>query len=139
MAMRPALKKIVNALKAVPSPIEVNRKEWDKALHGHGKDYPKIDKAIHKFCLKHCIKLHNPIEIKAGTKWKYSTSDSGPCNGFFPEDCKIVGVTGFYYGNQAVFDKSVRLICNSFAHNSEWSIMLSYLDTHILNKIAKEI
>ena len=54
MAMRPALKKIVNLLKA------------SESLSNAGDYYMVADKnKFEKFIKKHCIRLRNPVPIKA--------------------------------------------------------------------------
>ena len=52
---------------------------------------------------KNYIKLKQPIEIAAGTKWKYKSS-SGTINGQFKYKCKIIAVRDCI-GYEAVFDR----------------------------------
>ena len=67
MAMRPALKKIVNLLKESES-------------LSNASDYYMVadENKFEKFIKKHCIRLRNPVPIKAGTKWTWKSSSGTP-------------------------------------------------------------
>ena len=92
MAMRPVLKKIVNVLKT------------SKSL-SNARDYYMVDdeNKFEKFIKKHCIRLRNPVPIKAGTKWTWKSS-SGTICGKFKVNCKVIGVV-LNCGPQIVLDK----------------------------------
>lgn len=148
MAMRPALKTIVDKIKAMPDPRETFHNEYLKRCvpnSGSISDYRKTNSATHKFFMKYGLKLRNPIQIKAGTKWTHK-SNSGTVNGVFIEDCKIVAVAKFI-GNQAILDKSCSIYvrCSNFLNDTctkpepDWAEQLAALDTELLEKIAKEI
>ena len=129
MAMRPVLKKIVNLLKESKSLREVD------GYYAAGKDTSKFE----KFIKKHCIRLRNPVPIKAGTKWT-SRSSSGTVHGKFKVECKVIGVV-LDVGPQVVLNK-----CSSISNQGEelngrldYLEQLSSLDTELLEKIEKEL
>lgn len=62
----------------------------------------KIVDAI-KASSKKYVKLEQPIQIEAGTKWKYKSS-SGTINGQFKYKCKIIAVRDGI-GYEAVLDR----------------------------------
>lgn len=129
MAMRPALKKIVNLLKE------------HKALSDIDGYYTVImdDDKFEKFIKKHCLHLRNPVPIKAGTKWA-SKSSSGTYHGEFKVDCKVIGVV-HNIGMQLVLDKrsSISKCCEEFDGELDYLEQLSSLDTKLLEKIANEL
>ena len=128
MAMRPVLKKIVNVLKA------------SESLSNAGDYYMVADEnKFEKFIKKHCIRLRNPVPIKAGTKWTWKSS-SGTVHGKFKVDCKAIGVV-LNVGPQIVLNK-----CSSISNQGEelngkldYLEQLSALDTELLEKIEKEL
>ena len=128
MAMRPALKKIVNLLKESES-------------LSNASDYYMVadENKFEKFIKKHCIRLRNPVPIKAGTKWTWKSS-SGTICGKFKVDCKAIGVV-LNVGPQVVLNK-----CSSISNHGEelngeldYLEQLSALDTELLEKIEKEL
>jgi len=129
MAMRPALKKIVNLLKE------------RKTLSDIDGYYTAVadDSKFEKFIKKHCIRLRNPVPIKAGTKWA-SKSSSGTYRGEFKVDCKAIGVV-HNIGTQLVLDKrsSISRCCEEFDGELDYLEQLSSLDTELLEKIADEL
>lgn len=129
MAMRPALKKIVNLLKE------------RKALSDIDGYYTVImdDDKFEKFIKKHCLRLRNPVPIKAGTKWA-SKSSSGTYRGEFKVDCKVIGVVD-YIGTQLVLDKrsSISKCSEQLSDEIYYLEQLSSLDTELLEKIADEL
>lgn len=128
MAMRPVLKKIVNVLKASESLSNVD-------------DYYMITDTneFEKFIKKHCIRLRNPVPIKAGTKWTWKSS-SGTICGKFKVNCKVIGVV-LNCGPPIVLDKrsSISNLCEELNGNLDYLEQLSSLDTEILEKIEKEL
>ena len=128
MAMRPVLKKIVNVLNA------------SESLSNAGDYYMVADEnKFEKFIKKHCIRLRNPVPIKAGTKWTWKSS-SGTVHGKFKVDCKAIGVV-LNVGPQIVLNK-----CSSISNQGEelngkldYLEQLSALDTGLLEKIEKEL
>ena len=129
MAMRPALKKIVNLLKE-SEPI-FNIDGYYTAA--------KNDSTFENFIKKHSIHLRNPVPIKAGTKW-ISKSSSGTIHGEFKVDCNVVGVVWFI-GVQLVLDKrsSISKYREEIGCELDYLEQLSSLDTELLEKIAKEV
>ena len=129
MAMRPALKKIVNLLKE------------SKAIQDIDGYYTAIKDAdkYEEFIRKHCIHLRNPVPINAGTKWT-SKSDSGTICGKFKVDCKVIGVVN-HIGITLVLDKrsSISNDCEALNGKLGYLVRLSTLDTELLEKIANEI
>ena len=128
MAMRPALKKIVNLLKESKSLLDIN------GYYTAAKDESKRE----KFIKKHCIHLRNPVPIKAGTKWTLKTS--GTIHGEFKVDCKVIGIVD-YIGTQLVLDKrsSISNQCEALGGELDYLESLSALDTELLEKIANEL
>ena len=129
MAMRPALKKIVNLLlKESKSLTEVDG--YYTAL----KDTSKFE----KFIKKHCIRLRNPVPIKAGTKWTFESSIA-IIHGKFKVDCKVIGVV-LNISPQLVLDKRSSISNQGEELNGELDYLehLSALDTELLEKIEKE-
>ena len=129
MAMRPALKKIVNLLKESKSLLDID------GYYSVVKDDSKFE----KFIKKHCIHLRNPVPIKAGTKW-ISKSNSCTVYGKFKVNCKVIGVVD-YIGTQLILDKrsSISNDCEKFDGKLEYLAQLSALNTELLEKIAKEV
>ena len=129
MAMRPALKKIVNLLKENKSLRDID------GYYTAVKDASKFE----EFIKKHCIHLRNPVLIKAGTKWT-SKSNSGTIHGKFKVDCKVIGVVN-HIGTQLVLDKrsSIINVCEELGGELEYLEELSVLDTELLEKIANEL
>lgn len=129
MAMRPALKKIVNLLKERKSLFDIN------GYCTAAED----DSRLETFIKKHCIRLRNPVPIKAETKWT-SKSSSGTYHGEFKVDCNVIGVV-HYIGTQLVLDKrsSISKYCEEFDGELDYLEQLSSLDTELLEKIAKEV
>lgn len=129
MAMRPALKKIVNMLKENKSLMDID------GYYTTVKDASKLKKFINK----HCIHLRNPVPIKAGTKWTLKSS-SGTINGEFKVNCKVIGVVQ-YIGTQLVLDKrsSISKCREKFGGELDYLLTLSTLDTELLEKIANEL
>ena len=129
MAMRPALKKIVALLKESESLLNVD------GYYTAVKDDSKFE----KFLKKHCIRLHNPIPIKAGTKWTWKSS-SGTICGKFKVNCKVIGVV-LNCGPQIVLDKrsSISNQCEELNGRLDYLEQLSSLDTELLEKIEKEL
>lgn len=129
MAMRPALKKIVNLLKE------------QKTLSDIDGYYTAVadESRLEKFIKKHCIRLRNPVPIKAGTKWA-SKSSSGTYHGEFKVDCNVIGVVQ-YIGTQLVLDKrsSISRCREEFGGELDYLETLSSLDTELLEKIANEL
>lgn len=128
MAMRPALKKIVNVLKE------------SKSLSNAGDYYMVADEnKFEKFIKKHCIHLHNPVLIKAGTRWTWKSS-SGTICGKFKINCKVIGVV-LNCGPQIVLDKrsSISNQCEELNGRLDYLEQLSSLDTELLEKIEKEL
>ena len=128
MAMRPALKKIVNLLKESES-------------LSNASDYYMVadENKFEKFIKKHCIRLRNPVPIKAGTKWTW-TSSSGTVRGKFKVNCKVIGVV-LNVGPQIVLDKrsSISNQCEELNGRLDYLEQLSSLDTELLEKIEKEL
>ena len=128
MAMRPALKKIVNLLKESES-------------LSNASDYYMVadENKFEKFIKKHCIRLRNPVPIKAGTKWTWKSS-SGTVHGKFKVDCKAIGVV-LNVGPQIVLDKrsSISNQCEELNGRLDYLEQLSSLDTELLEKIEKEL
>ena len=128
MAMRPALKKIVNLLKESES-------------LSNASDYYMVadENKFEKFIKKHCIRLRNPVPIKAGTKWTWKSS-SGTIHGKFKVDCKAIGVV-LNVGPQIVLDKrsSISNQCEELNGKLDYLEQLSSLDTELLEKIEKEL
>ena len=128
MAMRPALKKIVNLLKE------------SKTLSGINGYYTAVkdESKLENFIKKHCIHLRNPVLIKAGTKW--TLKSSGTIHGEFKVDCKVIGVVD-YIGTQLVLDKrsSISNHCEALGGELDYLESLSALDTELLEKIASEL
>ena len=128
MAMRPVLKKIVNLLKESES-------------LSNASDYYMVadENKFEKFIKKHCIRLLNPVPIKAGTKWT-SRSSSGTIHGKFKVDCKAIGVV-LNVGPQIVLDKRSSISNQGEELNGELDYLeqLSALDTELLEKIEKEL
>ena len=133
MAMRPALKKIVNLLKENKSLTNIDG--YYTAFFERIKDASKFE----EFIKKHCIHLRNPVLIKAGTKWT-SKSSSGTIHGKFKVDCKAIGVVK-YVGTQLVLDKrsSISNVCEELGGELDYLEQLSVLDTELLEKIANEL
>lgn len=129
MAMRPALKKIVKLLKERKSLLDIDG--YYNAVSDNNK--------FEKFIKKHCIRLRNPVPIKAGTKW-VSKSSSGTYHGEFKVDCKVIGVV-YNIGTQLVLDKrsSISKYCEEFNGKPDYLEQLSSLDSELLEKIAKEV
>ena len=128
MAMRPVLKKIVNVLKESKSFSNV-RDYWMVA------DGNKFE----KFIKKHCIRLRNPVPIKAGTRWTWKSS-SGTICGKFRVNCTVIGVV-LNCGPQIVLDKrsSISNQCEALNGRLDYLEQLSALDTELLEKIEKEL
>ena len=128
--MRPALKKIVNLLKENESPMDID------GYYSVVKDVSKCE----EFIKTHCIHLHNPVLIKAGTKWTSKSSSSGTIHGKFKVDCKAIGVVK-YVGTQLVLDKrsSICNPCEKLGGKLNYLVTLSTLDTELLEKIANEL
>ena len=128
MAMRPALKKIVNLLKESES-------------LSNASDYYTIadENKFEKFIKKHCIRLRNPVPIKAGTKWTWKSS-SGTVHGKFKVNCKAIGVV-LNVGPQVVLNKQSSISNQGEELNGELDYLeqLSALDTELLEKIEKEL
>ena len=128
MAMRPALKKIVNLLKESES-------------LSNASDYYMVadENKFEKFIKKHCIRLRNPVPIKTGTKWTWKSS-SGTVHGKFKVDCKAIGVV-LNVGPQIVLDKrsSISNQCEELNGELDYLEQLSALDTELLEKIEKEL
>ena len=128
MAMRPALKKIVNLLKESES-------------LSNASDYYMIadENKFEKFIKKHCIRLRNPVPIKAGTKWTWKSS-SGTVHGKFKVNCKAIGVV-LNVGPQVVLNKQSSISNQGEELNGELDYLeqLSALDTELLEKIEKEL
>ena len=129
MAMRPALKKIVNLLKERKTLSDID------GYYTAAADDSKFE----KFIKKHCIRLRNPVPIKAGTKW-VSKSSSATYHGEFNVDCNVIGVVQ-YIGTQLVLDKrsSISNYRKEFGGELDYLEQLSSLDTELLEKIAKEV
>ena len=129
MAMRPALKKIVNLLKESKSLMDVD------GYYAAVKDTRKFE----KFIKKHCIRLRNPVPIKAGTKWTLKSS-SATVHGKFKVDCKAIGVV-LNVGPQVVLNKWSSISNQGEELNGELDYLeqLSALDTELLEKIEKEL
>ena len=129
MAMRPALKKIVKLLKESKSLMDVD------GYYAAVKDTSKFE----KFIKKHCIRLRNPVPIKAGTKWT-SKSNSGTIHGKFKVDCKAIGVV-LNVGPQIVLDKrsSISNQCEELNGRLDYLEQLSSLDTDLLEKTDKAL
>lgn len=129
MAMRPALKKIVDLLKERKSLSDIEG--YYTAVKEDGK--------LEKFIKKHCLRLRNPVPIKAGTKWA-SKSSSGTYRGEFKVDSKVIGVVD-YIGTQLVLDKrsSTSKYREEFGGELDYLESLSALDTELLEKIANEL
>lgn len=131
MAMRPALKKIVNLLKGNKPLTDID------GYYTAVKDASKRE----KFIKKHCIHLRNPVSIKAGTKW-IAKSNSGTIHGKFKVDCKVIGVVN-YIGTQVVLDKRSSISnffqCEELNGGLDYLEQLSSLDTELLEKIANEL
>ena len=129
MAMRPALKKIVTLLKESKSLMDVD------GYYTAVKDTGKFE----KFIKKHCIRLRNPVPIKAGTKWTLKSS-SGTIHGKFKVDCKAIGVV-LNVGPQVVLNKWSSISNQGEELNGELDYLeqLSALDTELLEKIEKEL
>lgn len=130
MAMRPELKTIINVIKSANYSVE-NIDTWYKALESGDQN---------KWLKANCLKLKNPVEIEAGTRW-ISKSSSGTVKGRFVKDCKIVGVI-HYVGYQAVLDKAAiasdyMIDINSKDLDSKET--LAYLSTDILRKIVEQL
>ena len=128
MAMRPVLKKIVNVLKA------------SESLSNAGDYYMVADEnKFEKFIKKHCIRLRNPVPIKAGTKWTWKSS-SGTVHGKFKVNCKVIGVV-LNVGPQVVLNKWSSISNQGEELNGEQDYLeqLSALDTELLEKIEKEL
>ena len=128
MAMRPALKKIVNLLKE------------SESLSNVGDYYMVSDEnKFEKFIKKHCIRLRNPVPIKAGTKWTWKSS-SGTVHGKFKVNCKVIGVV-LNVGPQVVLNKWSSISNQGEELNGELDYLeqLSALDTELLEKIEKEL
>ena len=128
MAMRPALKKIVTLLKESES-------------LSNASDYYMVadENKFEKFIKKHCIRLRNPVPIKAGTKWTWKSS-SGTVHGKFKVDCKAIGVV-LNVGPQVVLNKCSSISNHGEELNGELDYLerLSALDTELLEKIEKEL
>ena len=126
--MRPALKKIVNLLKESES-------------LSNASDYYMIadENKFEKFIKKHCIRLRNPVPIKAGTKWTWKSS-SGTVHGKFKVNCKAIGVV-LNVGPQVVLNKQSSISNQGEELNGELDYLeqLSALDTELLEKIEKEL
>ena len=129
MAMRLALKKIVALLKESESLLNVD------GYYTAVKDDSKFE----KFLKKHCIRLRNPVPIKAGTKWT-SKSSSSTIHGKFKVDCKAIGVV-LNVGPQVVLDKrsSTSSQCEELNGKLDYLEQLSALDTELLEKIEEEL
>lgn len=128
MAMRPALKKIVDLLKECESLLNVD------GYYTAVKDDSKFE----KFLKKHCIRLRNPVPIKAGTKW--TSKSSSTIHGKFKVDCKAIGVV-LNVGPQVVLDKrsSTSSQCEELNGKLDYLEQLSALDTELLEKIEEEL
>ena len=124
MAMRPALKKIVNLLKEQKTLSDID------GYYTAVKDESRLE----NFIKKHCLRLRNPVPIKAGTKWTLKTSST--IHGEFKVDCKVIGVVN-NIGTQIVLDKRSSS-CNG-CEKLAYLESLSALDTELLEKIAKEL
>lgn len=129
MAMRPALKKIVNLLKERKTLSDID------GYYTAVKDESRLE----NFIKKHCLHLRNPVPIKAGTKW-VSKSSSATYHGEFNVDCNVIGVVQ-YIGTQLVLDKrsSISNYRKEFSGELDYLEQLSSLDTELLEKIAKEV
>lgn len=130
MAMRPELKTIINAIKSANGSAK-SIDTWCKALES--RDQSEWLKA-------NCLKLKNPIEIEAGTRW-ISKSSSGTVKGRFVKDCKIVGVIN-YIGYQAVLDKASSAsdyMISVDSQDLDSTETLAYLSTDILRKIVEQL
>lgn len=129
MAMRPVLKKIVNLLKESKSLMDVD------GYYTAVKDTSKFE----KFIKKHCIRLRNPVPIKAGTKWTWKSS-SGTVHGKFKVDCEAIGVV-LNVGPQVVLNKWSSISNHDEELNGELDYIeqLSALNTELLEKIEKEL
>ena len=129
MAMRPALKKIVKLLKESKSLMDVD------GCYAAVKDTSKFE----KFIKKHCIRLRNPVPIKARTRWTLKSS-SGTICGKFKINCKVIGVV-LNCGPQIVLDKrsSISNQCEELNGRLDYLEQLSSLDTELLEKIEKEL
>ena len=129
MAMRPALKKIVNLLKERKTLSDID------GYYTAVKDESRLE----NFIKKHCLHLRNPVPIKAGTKW-VSKSSSATYHGEFNVDCNVIGVVQ-YIGTQLVLDKrsSISRCCEEFDGELDYLEQLSSLDTELLEKIADEL
>lgn len=129
MAMRPALKKIVNLLKERKTLSDID------GYYTAVKDESRLE----NFIKKHCLRLRNPVPIKAGTKW-VSKSSSATYHGEFNVDCNVIGVVQ-YIGTQLVLDKrsSISNYRKEFGGELDYLEQLSSLDTELLEKIAKEV
>jgi len=128
MAMRPALKKIVDVLKK------------EQQLHEIPGYYTAIRNGKQEeFIKEHCHKLRNPVHIPAQTPW-IAKSSSGNTRGKFVEDCNVIGVVTFI-GNQLVLDKraSISEYREQFNGELDFVEMLSSIDTKLLNEIAEEV
>ena len=99
----------------------------------------KDDSKFEKFLKKHCIRLRNPVPIKAGTKWT-SKSSSGTIHGKFKVNCKAIGVV-LNVGPQVVLDKrsSTSIQCEELNGKLDYLEQLSALDTELLEKIEEEL
>ncbi len=129
--MRPALKKIKDTIKASRPLIETN---------GYYATIEKRDqKSLERFIKRHCIKLHHPVPVKAGTKTLEKESGES-IYGNFEIDCKVVGVVD-YMGHQAVLD--VPALREQY--KGLWDLdrtclpRLCSLDTKLLEQIASEL
>ena len=129
MAMRPALKKIVDLFKGNKPLTDID------GYYTAVKDASKFE----EFIKTHCIHLRNPVLIKAGTKWT-SKSSSGTIHGKFKVDCKAIGVE-HHVGIQLVLDKrsSISDRCEELNGELDYLVTLSTLDTELLEKIANEL
>ena len=129
MAMRLALKKIVDVLKA-SKPIQ--------EIDGYQTSI-RNPASFKKFITKNCVKLRNPVPIKAGTKWT-SKSSSGTIHGTFEVDCNVIGVVN-YIGWQLVLDEcsSRSEMCRKDGGELDFLEMLSLLSNELLEKIAEEV
>ena len=128
MAMRPALKKIVNLLKESES-------------LSNASDYYMVadENKFDKFIKKHCIRLRNPVLINAGSNLIWMLS-SGTICGKFKVNCKVIGVV-LNCGPQIVLDKrsSISNQCEELNGRLDYLEQLSSLDTELLEKIEKEL
>lgn len=128
--MRPALKKIADALKGEPSILDLpewNKTSWNAVVPSRSRD---------AFIIKHCHKLRKPVHIPAGTKW-IDRSSSGSITGHFIKDCNAIGVVkfkGLYI--DVVLDREASAA--PFI-SAEYLEKLSALDTELLEKIAEQM